>query len=440
MGSYLDTPNGRAERRERQRWMGLYDAYFTAGQYLNTREWKSLLGYKVDIEPPTLVVNYPRLFVERPAHFAFDRVKGAEAEDGELQGFLNDVLLSSGIIERLYELAIEASVKGDALLVFDFDPKSPDDPFPIKLVKAEDYTIEADPHDASRIRFVRIEYRYLDESGAEVWYRQELHPDKIMSFKAEPVRGRGIWATGSGLDLLGIAPEEPVDWRLTSLKKNEFGFIPAVLVKNRARSGEVYGRSDLADLLTLFDDLNWKLSQRSRNISRTMNAILKNINGRILNDVISEDTVLNVIGENADVSYLVNDADMREIATHIGDLRRAMSEISGVTVLDPEKLTGLGSLSGFALSVLYEPLIALAEKKRRVIGGGVERLLSLILRSVAKLGMFEGEPESFKVKLNYGAMFNQSEAELFDRQARLLAGLEAGVLSREHVTQQLGSN
>jgi len=438
MGNYLDTATGRNETHERMRRIALHDAYYKGSQYADHREWRSLLGYRADVDPPTIIVNYPRLIIDRPSHFAFDRVRGAESADESAQAFLSDVVSATNLLERLGELCVEASVKGDALLTFEFEPDNPDNPFPIRMVRAEDYTVEVDPHNSARILFIRIEYRYVDEEGAERWHREEIYPDRTATYRGEPVRGKTIWGSGSALGMLGIAPEEPVEWRLTALKKNPFGFIPAVLVRNCGRSGTVYGESDLSDLLTIFDDINWKLSQRSRNISRTMNAILKNINGRILNEYISEDAVLNVIGENAQVGYLVNDADMSEIATHISDLRRALSEISGVTMIDPEKYTGFGAASGFALSMLYEPLIALSEKKRRTIGGAVERFLSMILKAAGALGILETELESTAVSLTYGAMFRSTESELFDRQARLLAGLEAGVISKESVMQKLG--
>jgi hypothetical protein len=436
---YLDTPAGKRESFERARRIGLWDAYYEGAPYENHREWRNLLNYSYDVEPPTIIVNYPRIVIDRPAHFAFDRIRGAVAADPSLQEFVASVVSANELLKLLREICVEASVKGDCLLVFDFDPTNPDNPFPIKLIGADDFAVECDPLDPSHARYFRIERSLLGSDGKKVAVREELHLDKLLCFKAEPARGRGIWGTGSALSLLGLAPDDALEWRVTSYKRNPFGFIPAVHLQNRKRSGRAYGESDLADLLTIFDDINWKLTQRSRNISRTMNAILKNVNGRILNEYVSEDAVLNVIGENAQVDYLVNDADMSEISTHLAELRRAVSEISGVTLLDPEKFTGFGAMSGFALSVLYEPLIAVAEQKRVVVGGAMERLLSMIARAAAKLGILESEPTSFDVKLTYGSMFRLSESELFDRQARLIGGMHEGIYTPEYVSQVLAN-
>jgi len=441
--NYLDSAEGRSESYMRRRRCALYDAYFSGRPYENEREWRSLLGYSAEVSAPAIVVNYPRLVVERPAHFAFDRVAGVEAADPAAQEFVERAIAGleiggiSSLDALLSEAAIEASIKGDALLVFDPSGlvsagNAGETPaLPVSVIPAEDYTLECDPHDASKIAFIRIEYRISDGNGKETRHRRELHPDRILEFIGDAPKGRRIWFGGNAAHLAGAAPDEPKEWRLVSAAKNPLGEIPAVVVRNRPRVGRAYGESDFADLLTIFDDINWKYSQRSRNISRTMNAILKSVNGRILNDVISENGVLSVIGEGAEVGYLINDADMREISTHIAELRRALFEISGVTVLDAEKLSGYGALSGFALSVLYEPLIALAEKKRRTIGGAVERFLSKIVRAGWKLGLIETEPESFGVRIKYGAMFRESERELAEKQSRLLAAIDAGLLTKE---------
>lgn len=437
MGNYLDTVEGKRETYERSRRVNLHDAYYQGEPYRDKREWRNLLNYSADIEPPSIIVNYPRLVVERPAHFAFDRVRGIAAADPSVQDFITKVVAANDLVERLGGIANEASAKGDCLLTFDIDENETVNPFPIKLTRAEDYTVEYDPLDPARVSFYRIEHRYIDDDGKEKRIREEIHPDRFVRFEATNVRNRGIWGSGNLLKYLGVVPDEPVEWRVVSMKKNRLGFLPAVLVRNRVQSGSAYGESDLADLLTIFDDINWKLSQRSRNISRSMNAVLKNVNGRILNDYVSEDAVLNVIGENAQIGYLVNDADMSQISTHLSELRRALSEVSGVTMLDPEKFTGFGAMSGFALSVLYEPLMALAESKRRVVGGAVERLLSMIIKAAHTLGTLENEPADYGVSIVYGPMMRSSESELFDRQARLLAAMEAGVVTKEYVEKAI---
>lgn len=231
--------------------------------------------------------------------------------------------------------------------------------------------------------------------------------------------------------MFGVPDESPKEWRLVSAKKNRLGFIPAVLIKNRRRTGRVYGESDLDDLLTIFDDINWKLSQRSRNISRTMNAILLNINGRIVGGGAREGEILSVIGDGARMEYLANGADMSEISTHLCDLRRALAEISGVSMLDPEKLSGLGAISGFALSVLYEPLVALAERKRKTVGGAMERLLAMTLVAAKRAGALpDGEGEK-TVKFEYGPMFRASETEIAAKEARIIAAMESGLITKE---------
>lgn len=436
MGLYIDTPQGKEDAAMRRRRLALLSAYYEGAPYENEREWRSLLGYAYDAPRPAVVVNYPRLVAERPAHFAFDRVLGISQGDDAESGLLQTVVEKNGIYELLFDACVEASVKGDALLVFDVSGKDSDFTAKVRLIPAEDYVIETSPHDENEIELVRIEYKYVDGGGAEKWHREEISADGFFRYEGEARRGRPVWMGGAA-SIFGAPDETPKEWRLISAKKNRLGFIPAVQIKNRRRTGRVFGESDLDDLLTIFDDINWKLSQRSRNISRTMNAILLNINGRIVGGGAKEGEILSVIGDGARVEYLANGADMSEIGAHLNDLRRALAEISGVSLLDPEKLSGLGAISGFALSVLYEPLVALAERKRRTVGGAMEKLLAMILSAARHAGALPKTDGDSRVQFEYGPMFRASETELAAKEARIIAAMEAGVITKEDAKAKL---
>ena len=78
--------------------------------------------------------------------------------------------------------------------------------------------------------------------------------------------------------------------------------------------------------------------------------------------------------------------DLASSRQHKTDLEEALHQIAGVPRLDPERVN-LGALSGFALQILYGPLLAKTDDKRGTYGG----MLQQINRALLVLGGYEDE-------------------------------------------------
>jgi len=438
--SYLDTPLAREKRQLRREQLRFLAAYYTGAIYRQRPLWSRWNQYSPSVTAPSIYVNYARMLIDRLASFSFDRVIGvalspgakAIAADGAatasekfLLGFLN----RSQLLQRLTTVAREALLFGDVLLKLHHSPGAKM-PLTLAVVPAEEFDYCHEPEDVRAVRFFRQEFEFVGDAGEKLVHREELWSDCVKLFEDEMVTGPAPRVGLLGLG--GSSRPAPLVFKPAGEIPHPFGRVPAVHVMNRPRLGEKYGRSELEDLTRILDDINWKLSQRSRNISRTMNAIIKNINGRLVHDQLDDTQIVSVIGENAQLDYLVNDSDLAPVQSHIEELKRALTDLTGVVMLNADKVSGLGAMSGFALSILYEPLLNAARAKRREIGGKVEEYLKLVLEAAAKLGFVpEGEAVGAEPRLVYGPDLHFTEQEKLTRLRRELLAAEHGVAASD---------
>ncbi|RLC65675.1 MAG: hypothetical protein DRI48_06495 [Chloroflexi bacterium] len=113
--------------------------------------------------------------------------------------------------------------------------------------------------------------------------------------------------------------------------------------------------------------------------------------------------------------------------THISELKQALTDLTGVVMLNPDKLTSVGAMSGFALSILYEPLLNAARAKRREIGHSIENFLELVLDAGVKLGLVPAkEAEMARPRIAYTADLQFTEQEKLTRLRRELLEAESG--------------
>lgn len=441
--AHIETPAYQESWSERLARLRFFAHYYTGTVYQDASEWARENGYAPSVTPPNLYINYARFLIDRLAAFGFDRVRGVALGETILTplgedpsggdspspatAFLAAFLRQSHFLRQLTTIAREALLFGDVLLRL-VPTAEADSPLTFSLIPAEEFDYEHDPRDVSRVRFVREEFRYRNEAGVLMLHREDLLPKRFLYYRDEQQTGDNLLRRGKllAMRVLGGGRAQPL--AVEREVPNPFGFIPAVHLKNRPRLGEKFGESELAGLTSILDDINWKVSQRSRNISRTMNAILKNVNGRLVQDQLDDTPIVSVLGDGAQLEYLVNDSDVSVVQTHIDGLKQALTDLTGVVMMSPEKLTSVGPLSGFALSILYEPLINAAKNKRGTLGSGMERFLQMVLDAGASIGkLTESEASAFAPRLVYEPDLHFSESEKLTQLKRQLLAQKAGL-------------
>jgi len=446
----IDTSVYQESWLERQAQLHFFAYYYDGSIYRQAAEWARGNAYSPSVTPPSIYLNYARLIIDRLSAFSFDRVRGValgeetissrgESPLGEEAAspaatFLGGFLHHSQFLQQLTSIAREALLFGDVLLRLVHTPAS-SFPLAFSLIPAEEFDYEHDPRDIGQVRFVRREFRYSDAAGVLRIHREDILPDRCLYYRDEVQSGSHLLRRGKMLAMTVLGGGRPQPLAVEREVLHPFGFIPAVHLKNRPRPGEKFGESELADLTPILDDINWKVSQRSRNISRTMNAILKNVNGRLVQDQLDDTQIVTVLGDGAQLEYLVNDSDIGAVQTHLEELKQALTHLTGVVMMSPEKLTSVGPLSGFALSILYEPLINAAKSKRRTLGSGIERFLQMVLEAGARLGQLtQAEASAYAPRLSYEPDLHFSEAEKLTRLKRELLAKQSGLASDAPLT------
>jgi len=379
--------------------------------------------------------------VDRLASFSFDRVVGIRLGDeflpaqgrpnakvslSEPASLMLKFLSSSRFLTHLTPIAREVLIAGDGLLKLCYSPGG-EFPLSFGFVPADSFDYEHEADDVSKVVFYRESYSFQVAGEALKLHTEDHFPSESLIYDDEikPMR-KGLRLYPSldiQLPTFGGAREK----RYRKIP-NPFTFLPFVHVANRRPFGEKFGVSELKDVTVLIDDINFKISQRSRNISRTMNAILKNVNGRIIHDRLDDTQVITVLGDNAQLEYLTNDSGFEGADKHIQDLKQTLTELTGTVMLSPEKLTSIGALSGFALSILYEPLLNAANSKRAEIGSKIEQFLKLVLLAFADIGLVTpNQVEHLHPSLVYGPDLQFTEDEKLTRLKRLQMAKEMGL-------------
>ncbi len=391
----IDTPSYERKKVTRLNLLKFFRYYYTGEIYRQTAIWRMGNSYSPSVEPPSIYINLARLIVDRLATFSFDRVigvsladevipvKGDKTSSKELSpegNFLSKFLDHTRILDDLTSIVKEVLISEDCALKLLY---SPNGSFPLNYsyIPAEAFDYEHAPDNVSETKFVREERTFEDVGEILIKRVQDTYPNEIVTYKEERMnayKNRTLTALSSFIEpIFSGSPHRNVELRIP----NPFGFIPIVHLANRKRKGEKFGISELQDITPILDDINWKVTQRSRNISRSMNAIIKNINGRLVHDRFDDTQIISVLGEGAELEYLVNPSNLDPVERHIADLKQTLTELTGVVMLSPDKLTSIGALSGFALSILYEPLINAGKAKRQSLGTKVEQFLSMALKA-----------------------------------------------------------
>lgn len=432
--SRIESAEYRKSFLERLETIRFFRHYYSGEIYRHRADWIRGNSYSPSLETPSIYVNYARYVVDKLATTAFGAVQGirlgeelipvrsSKATTLELSQagrFLSRFLASTKFLNELAGICREVLITGDCALKLYFTPHT-SFPLSFTVIAAESFDFEHEPDDLSRIQFLHEEYSFPEGEKAIRIRREDTYEDKVVIYK-DLVRARfrnPVLSRLLGNHSYLMFPSLPA--AVERVLQNPFGFIPFVHLANRRPRGEKFGVSELKDITTILDDINYKVSQRSRNISRTMNAIIKNINGRLIYDRFDDTQIISVIGDGAELDYLVNSSNLEPVEAHISWLKQALTDLTGVIMLSPEKLTSIGPMSGFALSILYEPLLHAARAKRAELGTKIEEFLGMVIRAGLALGYIKGEDNFAQPSLVYAPDLQFTEEEKLTRLKRLI--------------------
>jgi hypothetical protein len=162
--------------------------------------------------------------------------------------------------------------------------------------------------------------------------------------------------------------------------KNALGEIPIVHIPNYKVPGKAYGKSDLADIISL----QMQFNEKQTDVSDIINyhaAPITIVQGAKVNQLERGAKKLwSGLPKDAKVFNLETQSDLKSSKEHIMEIKQGMHELVGVPSSTLGKEMKISNTSGVAMSVMYQPLIDRRNLKIATYGPGLQRINRLIIK------------------------------------------------------------
>jgi hypothetical protein len=362
-----------------------------------------------------IVVNFVRLAVDKTVSYLFGKeiffqVGGEEPDP--YTDYLEAVFQRNRKMTFLQRLALSGAVAGHFFVQI-----QPDGEFPrLVILDPSTVSILTNPDDIDQVIGFRVQWNSVDDDGRPAVRRVDI------------VQDGQIWRVRSFLSVRG--GRDP--FRQIGEASWPYPFPPVVHGQNLPAPHQVYGMSDVEPLIPIQDAINFVISNTRRiyRLHGHPKTIATGVNTRQpLNWGPDETLVLS--NENAKVWNLEMQGDLSAGIELYKRLVEAWHEIARIPVVSVGRLESIGSLSGVALRILYEPLLELVEVKRRTYGDALIELAQRLL-SVR----FGGEPREWPVSIRWPELI---PAGIEEKARTALMLMQIGV-SQDTLLEMLGFN
>jgi hypothetical protein len=319
-----------------------------------------------------VIVNLCRAIVDKGVSFLFGKdvdFELVEGETTEAEEWLDACWAANRKLTLLQKLALSGAVAGHAFVKILID-QARDYP---RLVVLDPTTVvvSVTPDDHERVLSYRIQFPAVDpETGRPVVLRQLIVPDG------------GRWLIR---DEKAYSGER---WLTVSETIWPYEFPPIVDCQNLPNPHDYWGISDLEDdVLRLNETINFVLSNLVRIVRYHAHPKTWGRGFRADQLDLSVDETIILPSPEAELRNLEMQSDLSSSIQLYLRLREAFHEIVRVPEIATGRVQGIGSLSGIALQILYQPLIEKTETKRRLYGD----LLVELNRRLLAIGGFGDE-------------------------------------------------
>lgn len=324
------------------------------------RRWEYYLGKhpeQLRVRPgqpnDNVTVNLCRAVVDKGVSFLFGqdvRFELVEGETTEAEGWLDACWAANRKLTLLQKLALSGAIAGHAFVKIVVEPSLP---YP-RLVVLDPATVAVSlaPDDHEKVLAYRIQFPAVDpETARPVVLRQTIVPDGARWV----IRDEKAYSGGK--------------WQLVNEAVWPYPFPPVVDCQNLPNPHDYWGISDLEDdVLRLNDSINFLLSNLLRIVRYHAHPKTWGRGFRAEQLDLSVDETIILPSPEAELRNLEMQSDLGSSIQLYLRLREAFHEIVRVPEIATGRVEGVGSLSGVALQILYQPLIEKTETKRRLYG------------------------------------------------------------------------
>jgi len=300
-----------------------------------------------------VIVNLCRAIVDKGVSFLFGSDVDFELVEGEAteaEAWLDACWAANKKLTLLQKLALSGAIAGHAFVKIVVDPARA---YP-RLVVLDPATVVVNVahDDHERVLGYRVQFPTVDpETGRPVVLRQSIVPDGARwLIRDEKAFSGERWITVSET----IWPYE---------------FSPIVDCQNLPNPHDYWGISDVEDdALRLNDAINFLLSNLVRIVRYHAHPKTWGRGFRADQLDLSVDETIVLPSPDAELRNLEMQSDLDSSIKLYLRLREAFHEIVRIPEVATGRIEGVGSLSGIALQILYQPLVEKTETKRRLYG------------------------------------------------------------------------
>lgn len=330
--------------------------YVTCWKYYDGDHTKPL---KVKTGEPddNVIINLSKLIVDKGVSFLFGKDVGFELAEGTEtpeEEYLAKVWKRNRKMTLLSQVALNGGVTGHFFVKIMADGIEKGIP---RLVNLDPAYVRPvwDPDDVDRVLWYKIEYAAVNVDGDSPIYKKQLitrmeDGDGVTRTWLlqwyEAIRGRKY----------ELVREEEWDWP----------WPPIVDSQNLPAPNEYFGTSDLEDA-DLNDAVNFSASNILRILRYHAHPKTWGKGFKASQVEIGVNDMIILPSADAMVDNLEMESDLASSRQYMADLMGAFREVSRTPQLDPARVN-IGALSGFALRILYGPLLEKTETKRRLYG------------------------------------------------------------------------
>lgn len=396
-----------------------------------------------DYTPTKLTINLARYIVNKLAGWQFEMAVDYNCTPNggrydEIEEDIYQIHKDNNLDAKLLQAATECNIAGGVPIKLKYDseakqvkvmPRNRIECFPI--YEFDDY------ENITKVNFVAFidedtiwkqTYELVkDISGKKVCYIEEATYDvkNNLQVKDRILEYQPLGANGRWLD-----------------------FIPVYIIPNMPQIGEVWGTSELKDLIPLFEEIDKKYSDLSDSLKFDMFAITVLLNTKV---PLGEDGKPKLKGHAGAVWNLAQMASTENIRPdvfklqstfnyidtlkyHIDSLVALVYELSEVVNLSVDRISGLGSLSGVALKLLFAAILSKTRKKNTIWSAKLRDMWFGILKMKA---VYEGYdiPDDLDIDIITHSPMPQNELE----QVQVVTNkISAGLMSVTRAMNELG--
>lgn len=354
-------------------------------------------GARREAGEPQLTFNYVRAMADWMNSFAFS--KGVQFQTPHITEHIVPSLLKevwevqNNKEQILWEMGQQGGVAGDVFVKIAWEPDWTDTagvyhPGRVKIIplNAAFCFPEWHPHDRSRLLRFKLKYRFWGttlEGTRSVFTYTEIFTDDVI--------------------------EEYVNDELLDSRPNPLGMIPVVHIANSLMSSSPWGKSDIADILSLNREFNEKSTDVSDIINYHAAPITIITGAKIGNLEKGAKKVWAGLPEKAQVYNLENGVNLSGPLEFLDRLKIAMHEMTGVPETALGQAQPISNTSGVALAIQYQPAMNKYSQKKIQYSVGLNRINYFVLRT-----LFTFDPSRLVYDPSTQGMLEDGQAEILD--------------------------